>query len=164
MKVSDFTMCESKVRVAAATGTVVDLRVGDSDIDSPEKWSEWGTERTVRAEVIADLLIGGGEAASMAVRAVRLQGARITGELNLEATTLRCPLALLDCSFASAINLSEARRSRSVSADRMSQSLTQGNSGLAVTSGSTRASASRVGSSCEVPTLVASSPARGPVL
>jgi hypothetical protein len=37
-----------------------------------------------------------------------LQGARITGELNLEATTLRCPLALLHCSFASAINLNEA--------------------------------------------------------
>src|SRR6516162_3003588 len=39
---------------------------------------------------------------------VCIQGARITGELNLEASTLRCPLALLDCSFASAINLSEA--------------------------------------------------------
>jgi hypothetical protein len=108
MKVSDFTMCESKVREAAATGTLVDLRVGDSDIDSPEKWSEWGTERTVRAEVIAALLTGDGEAASVAVRGVRLQGARITGNLNLEAVTLRCPLALLDCSFASALNLEEA--------------------------------------------------------
>ncbi len=44
----------------------------------------------------------------MAVRGVRLQGAHITGDLNLEASTLRCPLALLDCSFDSALNLNEA--------------------------------------------------------
>ena len=108
MKLSDLTNTETKVWQAAATGTLVDLRVGDSQLDSPERWTEWGPERTVRAEVIADLLIGDGEAASVAVRGVRLQGARITGELDLEATTLRCPLALLDCSFASAITLNEA--------------------------------------------------------
>ena len=102
------TTCESKVREAAATGTLVDLRVSESAIDSPEKGTEWGPERTVRAELIADLLIGDGEAASLAVRGVRLRGARITGDLNLEAATLRCPLALLDCSFATAINLYEA--------------------------------------------------------
>jgi hypothetical protein len=108
MTVSDFTMCENKIREAAATGTLVDLRVGDRALDSPEKGTAWGPARSVRAEVIADLLIGNGEAASVPVRGVRVQGARITGELNLEASTLRCPLALLDCSFANAINLNEA--------------------------------------------------------
>jgi hypothetical protein len=108
MNVSDFTMCECKVREAAATGTLVDLRVCDPAVDAPEKATEWGPKRTVRAEVIADLLIGNGEAASVPVRGVRIQGARITGELNLEASTLLCPLALLDCSFDSAINLNEA--------------------------------------------------------
>ena len=108
MKSSELTDTERKVWQAAATGAVVDLRVGDSQLDSPQKWAEWGMERIVRAEVIADLLIGDGDAASTTVRGVRLQGARITGELNLEAATLRCPLALLNCSFARAINLSEA--------------------------------------------------------
>lgn len=108
MKLSDLTDTERKIWQAAATGTLVDLRVGDPDLDSPERWAEWGTERTVRAEVIADLLLGGGEAADAPVRGVRLQGARITSELNLETTTLRCQLALLDCSFASAPNLEEA--------------------------------------------------------
>jgi hypothetical protein len=105
---SDLTDTETKVWQAAATGTLVDLRVGDPKRDSPEKWREWGEERTVRAEVIADLLLGGGEVGTASVRGVRLQGARITGALNLEATTLRCPLALLDCSFACAIDLTEA--------------------------------------------------------
>src|SRR5207247_7019418 len=91
----------------AGAGECVDVRVGDPKRDSPEKWAEWGPERTVRAEVIGGLLLGDGEAAAT-VKGVRLQGARVMGELNLEATTLRCPLALLDCSFASAINLEEA--------------------------------------------------------
>ena len=108
MKLSDLTYTETKVWQAAATGTLVDLRVGDSQLDSPERWAEWGPERTVRAEVIAYLLIGDGEAASMTVRGVRLRGARITGNLDVEAATLLCPLALLDCSFASAITLNEA--------------------------------------------------------
>jgi hypothetical protein len=108
MDCSDLTDTECKVWQAAATGTLVDLRTDDPKLDSPEKGAQWGPERTVRAEVIAALLLGGGEAASVAVRRVRLQGARITGELDLEAATLRCPLALLDCSFASAINLDEA--------------------------------------------------------
>jgi len=82
VKLSDKDV-EKKVREAAATGTLVDLRVGFRD-------------RTVRADIIADLLIGDGLAVPTAIRGMRLQGASITGELNLEVTTLRCPLALLD--------------------------------------------------------------------
>jgi hypothetical protein len=108
MKVSELTESERKVWQAAVSGSLVDLRLGDRDLDSPERWAEWGTERTVRAEVIVELLMGDGEAASLTVKGVRLQGARITGDLNLEASTLRCPLALVDCSFASAINIEEA--------------------------------------------------------
>ncbi len=107
-KFSGLTDPERKIWEAAVTGTLVDLRTGDSKLDSPEKGAEWGTERTIRAKVIVDLLIGNGEAASMSIRGVRLQGARITGDLDLEAATLRCPLALLDCSFAGSINLNEA--------------------------------------------------------
>jgi len=107
-KPNALTKSEKRIWQAAATGTLVDLRVGDPTIDAPEKAAEWGLERTIRAGVIADLLVGDGQAASVPVRGVRLQGARITGELNFEATTLRCPLALLDCSFDGAINLDEA--------------------------------------------------------
>lgn len=33
MNVSDFTMCKCKVRESAATGTLVDLGVGDPTVD-----------------------------------------------------------------------------------------------------------------------------------
>src|SRR5260221_5482542 len=105
MKVSDLTMSESKVWQAAATGILVDLRVGNPELDSPEKWAEWGAERTVRAEVIADLLIGDGEAVSVKAPGVRLQGGRITDDLHLQGTTLRWPPSLLDWFLSSAIKL-----------------------------------------------------------
>ena len=108
MKVSDLTESERKVWRLAATGAVVDFRVGNPKLDSPERWAEWGAERTIRAEVIADLLLGDGEAATTAVRGVGVRGARIVGDLDLKAATLRCPLALLNCSFTSALNLEEA--------------------------------------------------------
>jgi hypothetical protein len=107
-KVSALRDSERKVWEAATTGEPVDLRSGDSDLDSPKRWNEWGPERTVHAEVITSLLIGDGKAASITVRGLYLRGARITGELNLDATTLRCPLALLNCFFDNAIKLNEA--------------------------------------------------------
>jgi len=108
MKLSTLEEPERRVWQAAATGELVPFQVGDREHDPPEKGAEWGAERTVRAEVITALLIGDGEAASVAVRGVRLRGARITGELKLEAATLRCRLALVDCYFDSAITLDEA--------------------------------------------------------
>jgi hypothetical protein len=44
-------------------------------------------------------------------RAVKLAGARITGALDLEAATLKCPLNLRGCSFEQPINLQEAQAS-----------------------------------------------------
>src|SRR5262249_8815937 len=78
----------------------VHLPTGDTALDSPE--------RIVRAAVIEELLLGAGEAAALRVRGVYLQGARITGKLNLEAATLQCPLALVDCSFDDPIILEDA--------------------------------------------------------
>jgi hypothetical protein len=107
MKIGRLSNTERKVWKAAETGEWLNLRSGDNDLDAPERWCEWERERDVRAEVITALLIGDGKAASMLVRGVRLQVVRIMGELNLEATSLRCPLALLNCSFEKPINLNE---------------------------------------------------------
>ena len=84
MKVDDLTEPERKIWQATATGAWVDVdfRVGNPELDSPERGTEWGPERTISAEVIADLLIRDGEAASVAVRGIRVQGARIGGVLS----------------------------------------------------------------------------------
>jgi hypothetical protein len=67
MNSSDLKDTEQKLWQAAATGILVDLRVGEHKLDSPERWDEWGTDRSVRAAIIAALLIGDGETASVNV-------------------------------------------------------------------------------------------------
>ena len=79
------------------------LPVRHTDITDPPQDADWGDERTVRAQVLYQLLTGGwlptvGEADwDIAPRAVRVRGARIVGQLDLEAATLRCPLQLEGC-------------------------------------------------------------------
>jgi hypothetical protein len=70
-------------------------------IDAP-KDADWSEERTVRAQVLYQLLTGKGPPNAgadwdIAPRAVRVRGARIVGQLDLEAATLRCPLELVGC-------------------------------------------------------------------
>lgn len=67
-----------------------------------------GGEQTVRAEVIAALLIGSGEAAFVTANRLQLCGVRVTGRLDLEVTTLRCPLDIIDSYFDEAIYFKEA--------------------------------------------------------
>jgi hypothetical protein len=107
---SELTEPERRVSQAASVGALTDLRVGTPDFDSPATGASWGAERTVRADLLVDLLTGVHQPDRVArVRAVKLRGARITGTLNLEAITVVCPLWLHDCYFEQPINLQEAQ-------------------------------------------------------
>ena len=55
----------------------------------------WGEERTVSAAALRDLLAG--VQWPVHAKGVRLRGARISGVLDLEGATLRCPLSLDSC-------------------------------------------------------------------
>jgi hypothetical protein len=72
----------------AAAGELVDCGEGPPD-------PAWGEERTIRAAVLRHLLIT--EEWPVDAKGVRLRGARIGGLLDLEATVVRCPLALEEC-------------------------------------------------------------------
>jgi hypothetical protein len=95
-----------ELRQTMATGALVDLRKGNSTADDPSHGQQWGSERTVHAEVLAELLTQ--SLGSQTPRALRLAGARITGMLNLEAAELGCPVLLRDCWFEQPLNLAEA--------------------------------------------------------
>jgi hypothetical protein len=104
----DLDGAERRLLHAAATGTLVDLRSGDARGDDPARGTAWGAERTVRAHVLIDLLTGQQPRAGGRLRAVKLRGARVTGELDLEAAELACPLSMADCLFEKPVNLCEA--------------------------------------------------------
>jgi hypothetical protein len=100
---------EQQLVAATGTGRLVDLRAGVAELDDPANGASWDAARTVRAEVLAELMVGARTPPGGRLWAVRLRGARITGQLDLEAATLACPLLLWDCHLEQPINLREAR-------------------------------------------------------
>ncbi len=110
---SELTEPEQRLWTAIHTGTLVDLRSGTPALDNPATGHQWGPERSVRAQVLADLLTNPDthqpSRPPRQPRALRLRGARITGTLDLEAMTLVCPLTLHDCYLDRPVVLAEAR-------------------------------------------------------
>jgi hypothetical protein len=98
------TACERALWQAAPTGALLDLRSGDVNDDDPAGNRAWGAERTLRADILHQLLV-----AQPSTRALVVRGARISGALNLAAQTTACPLVLEGCRFDGPINLSQAR-------------------------------------------------------
>lgn len=98
----DLTATERRLWDAYPTGTVVDLGAGRPDgTDDPS--------RVVRAGVIAALLLGARERTPGRVPAVRLNGARVTGCLNVSGGEVGCELRLRRCVLDEAPDFSNAR-------------------------------------------------------
>jgi hypothetical protein len=95
----DVTGPERLLWDAFRRGTWVDLRAGDPSADDLEKAGSWQASRTIRAEVIAALLLGAGTMEPGQAPGIRLRGARISGQLDLMGTTLISPLVCEECYF-----------------------------------------------------------------
>ncbi|WP_326823788.1 pentapeptide repeat-containing protein [Streptosporangium sp. NBC_01756] len=102
---------ERRIWDAYPTGAWVDLRTGDKDTDDPVNGPAWGPDRTVRAEVIAALLLGAREPEPGRTAGLRLAGARVTGELNLSDAVLTGKLHLLNCHLSEVVSLTDATTS-----------------------------------------------------
>lgn len=87
----ELTAAEQQLVHAASHGLAADLR-GSGALCDPGSGASWGPERTIRAELLAELLTG-----SEARAPLRLLGARITGPLDLEGATLGRWLLLTYC-------------------------------------------------------------------
>ena len=85
LKRCKLTPPERRVWDAITTGQVVRMEVGDPERDDPATGASWGRERSIRGQLLAELLADGGNSAAPPARFLRLQGARITGGLDLEA-------------------------------------------------------------------------------
>jgi hypothetical protein len=81
-----------EMRAKAAAGELLDGGAGPFDLAAMQLWGE---ERTVSAAVLRDLLVGGQW--PVHAKGVRLRGVKISGLLDLEGATLRCPLSLDSC-------------------------------------------------------------------
>jgi len=81
----------------ALAGTRLGL-AGDGPVDH-QAMTEWGPARTVRGAVLRYLLVEPQWAVHS--KGVQLRGMRISGRLDLESATVRCPLLFEDCYFDS---------------------------------------------------------------
>ena len=89
---NDLSQREVDMLRLAETGDQLYLDKGPFDLPAMQNW---GPERTIRAAALRQLLIG--QQWPVDPKGVRLRGLRISGRLDLEAATLRCPLHLEDC-------------------------------------------------------------------
>ncbi len=94
---------------AGRRGVQLDLSTGDPTVDDPAHGADWPATRTVRADVVAQLVTGELTPDSRRLRTLRLKGAHLKGELDLEAAELVYHLELENCSFEKPINLNEAQ-------------------------------------------------------
>ncbi|MEU3182796.1 oxidoreductase [Streptomyces sp. NPDC006923] len=93
---------------AFRNGGTYDLSTSDPVLDDPFSAPPWGTERSVRARVIALLLLSGPPALPGRVAALKLSGVRITGTLNLAGGTINPYVELTDCLFENEVVLPES--------------------------------------------------------
>jgi hypothetical protein len=111
---SGLSDAEQLLLKAFPVGAWADLRTGDPRSDEPADGAGWGPERTIRAGVIASLLLGEtallGEAApgQGKVPAARLRGARVAGRLDLMGATVTHALVCEQCYFDEAPRFVEA--------------------------------------------------------
>ncbi|WP_405494815.1 membrane-associated oxidoreductase [Streptomyces sp. NBC_00096] len=96
MEITDLTPAERRVWDAFPRGEGIDFREG-ADEEATDGAS-WGPDRTVRAEVLAFLLLREAPAAGQ-VPGMNVRGARITGKLNLKYADIEHAIRLRACWF-----------------------------------------------------------------
>jgi hypothetical protein len=104
----DLTVPERIVYEAFRRGEPADVRCGDAVIDDTSAASQWSADRDIRAEVIAEIVLGSTNASSGIARLL-VRGFRVTGCLELSNSRLDCPVQFDSCVFEHGVSLLEAK-------------------------------------------------------
>ncbi|MER7043459.1 MULTISPECIES: oxidoreductase [Streptomyces] len=99
---------EQRMWNAFRNGSTYDLSDPDPLLNDPFSPRRWGPERSVRASVVARLLLSGPEPHPGRVAALKLRGGQITGTLKLAGGTVSPYVELNGCRFENEIWLPEA--------------------------------------------------------
>ncbi|MEV6687928.1 oxidoreductase [Streptomyces sp. NPDC051130] len=105
----DLTDAERRMWEAYRTGRTCDLSARVAAQDDPHSGRPWGPERSVRAEVVALLLLHGPPPVPGRVVALKLRGVRILGRLELSGGRVEPYVEFQSCRFDSELQLAETR-------------------------------------------------------
>ncbi|MFB6616576.1 oxidoreductase [Streptomyces sp. NPDC056367] len=106
---ADLSAAEHRMWEAFRTGSVCDLSERTAGRDDPHADHVWGPRRSVRAGVVALLLLHGPPPVPGRVASLKLRGVRIVGRLDLSGGVVGPYVELQSCRFDSEVQLSEAR-------------------------------------------------------
>ncbi|MCS0636433.1 oxidoreductase [Streptomyces sp. LP05-1] len=106
---SDLTPAEVGMWQAFRIGATYDLSAGNTVLDDPFAARSWPPERSVRARVVALLLLDGPPALAGRVSALKLRGVQVTGRLDLAGGTVAPYVELVRCRFEDEVVLPETR-------------------------------------------------------
>ncbi|MEU1780529.1 oxidoreductase [Streptomyces abikoensis] len=104
----ELTTAERDMWEAFRKGATLDLRGPRPELNDPSGQHPWGPERTVRARVVARLLLSGPPPHPGRVAALKLNGVRITGTLDLSGGTVTPYVELHNCRFEQQLLLPES--------------------------------------------------------
>ena len=79
----EWSSAEAALVASFKNGRELDLSTADPILNDPFSEHAWGAERTVRAEVVAAIMLGGVEHVPTNSARLRLRGARISGQLDV---------------------------------------------------------------------------------
>jgi hypothetical protein len=105
----DLTAAEAGMWQAFRNGSVYDLRSGDAVVDDPHGGHPWGPERSVRARIVAWLLLDGPPALAGRVSSLKLTGVQVMDTLDLAGGRIVPYVELKGCRFEKEVLLPEAR-------------------------------------------------------
>ncbi|MEU6378011.1 oxidoreductase [Streptomyces sp. NPDC046909] len=105
----DLTPAEAGMWQAFRNGSVYDLASGDAVADDPHGGPPWGPERTVRARIVAWLLLDGPPALAGRVSSLKLRGVQVSGTLDLAGGIVVPYVEMRGCRFERDVLVPEAR-------------------------------------------------------
>ncbi|MGW7067225.1 oxidoreductase [Streptomyces sp. NPDC054855] len=103
------TEAEAGMWQAFRNGSVYDLRTGEGDIDDPHGGHAWGPARSVRARVVAWLLLHRPPALEGKVSSLKLRGVQITDVLDVAGGAVIPYVEMKQCRFEKELLISKAR-------------------------------------------------------
>jgi hypothetical protein len=113
LTLDDLTETECRLIEAVINGEPLDLVAEDEEV-TPRIMADWGETRTVRGEVVRQILLGRfgwPDSVQPDPRGVWLRGARLAGGLDLAEVESRLPLRLIDCHATELVQLTGSRLS-----------------------------------------------------
>ncbi len=100
---------ERKLFEAIERQEVANFKSDEDEANQLESAEKWGSERTLKADRLVWLLTTPEVSKFLSFRGLRISGAKIEGELNLESATVSVPLIFETCAFTEPLILQKSK-------------------------------------------------------